>query len=194
MTPDPAASRTISGQKTIKVLQGETQVSGDESVVMTTLLGSCVSVCLWDPEEKVGGMNHFLLPGGPFEETGAMCFGVNAMELLINDLIKHNGNRKRFKAKIVGGAKLLDSKADIGRKNQEFAIWFLENEGFEIVSTCLGGKRGRKVRFWPTTGRIQRAFIDEHRDAISEEPMPKSVSSFGNGSVELFDTKPGPRL
>lgn len=194
MTAHPAASRTIGEQKTIKVVQGETKVSGDESVVLTTLLGSCVSVCLWDPMEKVGGMNHFLLPGGPFEETGAMCFGVNAMELLINDLIKHNGNRKRFKAKIVGGAKLLDSKADIGRKNQEFAIWFLENEGFEIVSTCLGGTRGRKVRFWPTTGRIQRAFIDEHKEPVSEEPAKKSVSSLSNGSVELFDTKTGPRL
>ena len=194
MTAHPAASRTIGEQKTIKVVQGETKVSGDESVVLTTLLGSCVSVCLWDPVEKVGGMNHFLLPGGPFEETGAMCFGVNAMELLINDLIKHNGNRKRFKAKIVGGAKLLDSKADIGRKNQEFAIWFLENEGFEIVSTCLGGTRGRKIRFWPTTGRIQRAFIDEHKEPVSEEPAKKSVSSLSNGSVELFDTKTGPRL
>ncbi|WP_438991709.1 chemotaxis protein CheD [Lentibacter sp.] len=194
MTAHPAASRTIGEQKTIKVVQGETKVSGDESVVLTTLLGSCVSVCLWDPMEKVGGMNHFLLPGGPFEETGAMCFGVNAMELLINDLIKHNGNRKRFKAKIVGGAKLLDSKADIGRKNQEFAIWFLENEGFEIVSTCLGGTRGRKVRFWPTTGRIQRAFIDEHKEPVSDEPAKKSVSSLSNGSVELFDTKTGPRL
>ncbi len=194
MTPHPIAEPAIGAQKTIKVVQGEAKVSADPSVVLTTLLGSCVSVCLWDPEARVGGMNHFLLPGGPFEETGAMCFGVNAMELLINELIKQHGNRKRFKAKIVGGAKLLDSKADIGRKNQEFARWFLENEGIEIVSTCLGGTRGRKVRFWPTTGRIQRAFIDEHKDTISEEPARKLMPGSGGGSVELFDVKADPSL
>ena len=93
--------------KRIPIIQGEHCVSGDPGVIISTLLGSCVAVCLQDPEGRLGGMNHFLL-GEPnktdlIRDSDRQRYGVHAMELLINALMRKGAIRSRLRAHLYGG-------------------------------------------------------------------------------------------
>lgn len=178
--------------RVIPVMQGNTYSTSEENVILTTILGSCVAACLWDPVARVGGLNHFLLPGNGSSNQGGMRYGVNAMEILINSLIREGADRSRIQAKILGGAKMYAGALDIGKQNSDFAKWFLDNEGFDVVDTCVGGNVGRNVRFWPTTGRVQRRFLEE-TVAVQEnlEPTlhrvePTPAGKGPSGDVDLF--------
>ena len=169
----------------VPVIQGETRVSDRNDEVLTTILGSCVAACLWDPVAKVGGLNHFLLPGDANDRGGSRNLGVNAMELLVNALLKKGAERGRLNAKIFGGAKMFDNSGGIGAKNIEFAEWFMSVENFNVVGRCLGGHHGRKIRFWPTSGRAQRSFIASANVAALATPRPPPRRE-NTGTVELF--------
>jgi chemotaxis protein CheD len=88
-----AASTGAARERTMHVVQGEYRVISDARVVLTTILGSCVSTCIWDEVAGVGGMNHFLLPGNEGGSSDHVKYGVNAMELLINGLLKQGAAR-----------------------------------------------------------------------------------------------------
>ena len=125
---------------------------------VTTVLGSCVAACLFDPEARVGGMNHFMLPDGVGVGGGseAARFGVHAMELLIDAILTRGGNRSRLQAKIFGGARIphaAGNALDIGDKNVQFVEDFLAAESIPIASRSLGGESGRLVRFMTHSGK-----------------------------------------
>ena len=167
------------------VIQGEHAVSGDPDTVLTTVLGSCVAACLHDPVRGVGGMNHFLLADGGDGEIvadEAMRYGAYAMEILINDLMKRGARRERLEAKLFGGAKMIETLHDVGSSNAAFAQRFLEDEGIPIVSASLGGRRARRVEFWPASGRARQRAVEDSADLPARQ-APAPV--FGN-DVELF--------
>lgn len=166
----------------IAVNQGEHAVSGDEAVCLTTILGSCVAFCLYDPIARVGGMNHFLLPEPPGDDVqAARRYGAYLAEVLINDLIKAGARRDRLEAKIFGGARMMSGLKDIGGGNAAFATSFLANEAIPIISKSLGGFSARRVEFWPATGRaFQRLVAGAAPEAPPQRPAP-SV-----GDAELF--------
>ena len=177
----PGAGLTAK-QRIVPMIQGECRVSDEADVVLTTLLGSCVSVCLCDPVAAVGGMNHFLLPGGREARSGGERYGVNAMEVLINGLLKLGGRRARFEAKLFGGAALGDGMGRIGAENARFALDFLETERIPCISSSLGGLRPRRIRYVPTTGLASQSFV---RDAAAVAmPLAPPVSG---GDVDLFE-------
>lgn len=123
--------------------------------VLKTLLGSCVSACLYDPETGVGGMNHFSLPGVAEEGVSAR-YGAHAMDLLVTEIMKNGGDRSRLRAKVFGGAKVLNvasERLNVGRRNAEFVLTYLKAEGMQVEGHCLGGTNGLLVRFHPDTGR-----------------------------------------
>ena len=96
--------------RTSYIVQGEYRVSRDPSEVLSTVLGSCVAVCLWDPAAKVGGMNHFLLPAAPGQGDAKMLrYGAHAMEVLINEVLKLGARRKALQAKLFGKVIHLDN-------------------------------------------------------------------------------------
>ncbi|MGO2514062.1 chemoreceptor glutamine deamidase CheD [Marinomonas polaris] len=181
----------------VKVLPGEYYATKDE-VMITTLLGSCVSVCLYDPTAKVGGMNHFLLPeGGDANDllSSAGRYGVYAMELLINHLIKLGARREHFKAKVFGGGSVIKGMTthNIGKKNVDFIQSYLQNEGISIESSDLLDIYPRRVNFFPSTGRVMMKKLRQHHDteAINcELRYRKAISSVGkdndSGDVDLF--------
>jgi chemotaxis protein CheD len=131
------------GERRINIVQGEHYVSDDPTVVLTTLLGSCVAACMRDPVAGVGGLNHFLLPGNDTatQDGPAMRHGVHAMELLVNALLRQGARRDRLEAKLFGGANLMPGLTDVGRLNADFAEGFLRREG---ISNKGGSLRGRK--------------------------------------------------
>jgi len=141
---------------TIRVDAGDVHASR-EPLELRTVLGSCVAACLYDPVARVGGMNHFMLPDGTYEDQRAR-YGVHAMELLINEIMKMGGERSRFIAKVFGGASVVNMERtgrDVGRTNAEFIRRFLETERIPIAAERLGGTRPLDVRMQATTGAVR---------------------------------------
>jgi chemotaxis protein CheD len=184
-----AGSSASSGgdERRIHVIQGEFHVSEDPGVVLTTILGSCVAACIRDPVASVGGMNHFLLPGFDAKagDLEAERYGVHLMELLLNGLLKKGARRERLEAKLFGGARTVDGLSDIGARNASFAEGFLRNEGINYIGGSLGGDQGRRVQFWPVSGRARQAVIAG--DKIVQPPSfslpPKPADA---GDAEFF--------
>lgn len=171
----------------IPLFQGEARISDRRTEVMTTILGSCIATCMWDPVAGVGGMNHFLLPGDTTDRGSNLRYGVNAMELLINGLLKKGAERDRLEVKLFGGAKMFEGGAEIGAKNAQFAKWYMQNEGFTITGGCLGGARGRKIRFWPVTGRVQQCFMSNIAEDLTPPPTKTQTGNkAAQGDIELF--------
>jgi chemotaxis protein CheD len=163
--------------KTIAVIQGEYAVSADPDVTMSTVLGSCVAVCLFDPINRLGGMNHFLLASSSHEDSADLKYGVNAMELLINKLLRLGAERQNFKAKVFGGARMTEHARDIGSGNAAFARDFLEKEGIACISASLGGAQARRVQFIPTTGAARQLQISGPDPDVVPAPRPKPAKT-----------------
>ena len=155
----------------------------DEDILVMTTLGSCIAACLWDRDKRVGGMNHFLLPEGSGAGTDAgRRYGAYAMELLINDMLKAGARRDRLEAKLFGGGRMFDSLRDVGRSNADFAEKFLRDEGIPVVGGSLRGDGGRRLHYWPVTGRaLQRAVTD----VVAPKPVPV-MAPVDTGALELF--------
>lgn len=131
--------------------------AGSEPTIIYTLLGSCVAVCLFDRKNRIGGMNHILLPGqadmSRFDSSAR--YGINAMELLINRIMSLGGNRSGIVAKVFGGGHIIPAippANSIGPRIAEFIKLFLKKEGISIISQDIGGKNIRKVYFYTENG------------------------------------------
>lgn len=168
------------------VMQGEFRVSDDPDLMMTTTLGSCIAACLFDVRNGWGGMNHFLLPNRPGSadrsEGASHRYGVHLMELLVNALLTRGASRAHLQAKVFGGACITRGLTDAGARNAAFIEHFLRHEGIPLVGGSLAGKRGRRVQFWPASGRARQMLCDP----VEVAPLRVSVGSAEHGEVELF--------
>jgi chemotaxis protein CheD len=168
--------------------------SSREPLVIDTVLGSCIAACLFDPDSKIGGMNHFMLPEGidPANPNSAR-YGVYAMEMLISDLMKMGASRKSFRAKIFGGGhvlKIRESESGVPKRNIEFVRRFLDNEQIPVVKEDVGGYQPRRVLFHTDTSRVFVKYLGQ-QDAqrTAEEEMVYLISLKRqklDGDVELF--------
>jgi chemotaxis protein CheD len=178
----------IKRENRVHIIQGEYFVTDDKDVMVTTILGSCVAACIRDPLAGVGGVNHFLLPGtnGRTKAGEAERLGVHLMELLVNGLLKAGARRDRLEAKLFGGARTVKSHNDIGKHNAEFAERFLRDEGIAYVGGSTGGLQGRRIQYWPVSGRARQILltgtVEIERPAVG--PAPAVVSNAGE--LELF--------
>ena len=171
----------------IHLIQGDFHVSNQPDLVLTTTLGSCVACCLFEPVAGVGGMNHFLLPGGDAASGGdARRYGAHAMELLINGMMRAGARKNRLEAKLFGGGRLSGNLPDIGGANAAFAEQFLHDEGIAWLGGSTGGSGARRIQFWPATGRVrQRAIHTAERDVFQSELAIIPIDADA-GVVELF--------
>lgn len=124
---------------------------------MSTLLGSCVAVCMFDPGAQLGGMNHFMLPTmkrGSGDDVDSVLSGDYAMEVLLNGLIGRGALRQRIRAKAFGAGTIISSLAatGIGQRNAEFARDWLEREKIPLLASDFLGPWSRKILFVPATG------------------------------------------
>lgn len=179
------------GRDAVKVLPGEHFVDDDE-IVITTTLGSCIAVCLWDAQRRIGGMNHFMLPAGDGGDGASGRYGSFAMELLINALMRRGAARPRLTAKVFGGAAVVAgmNSLNIGEQNTRFVLDYLATERIEVTHRDVLGIQPRKVAFWPDSGKAMvkklpatraRAVAERERDAARTIAAPA-----GAGAVDLF--------
>lgn len=185
------------GLDAAKILPGEYHVSA-RNIVIVTVLGSCVAACLWDETRKVGGMNHFMLPDSTasgFDLHGESArYGVYAMELLINELIKTGARKERLKAKVFGAGNVMASlsSSNVGERNAEFVMRFLDTEHIPVLAADLHDIWPRKVYLFPTTGRVLvRKLKSLHNNtiAVREREYRSQMAETGGattGAVELF--------
>lgn len=178
-------------ERKINIVQGEQHVDDNPHTVLTTILGSCIAACVWDGVAGIGGMNHFLLPGdGKHRQPGgdAMRFGVHAMELLVNGLLRRGAVKNRMRAKLFGGARMIKGLTDIGELNATFAEKFLREEGISLVGGSLRGEHGRRIQFWPVSGRARQVLLNSETESILNlertRPLPKPATE--TGALELF--------
>ncbi|MBB97415.1 MAG: chemotaxis protein CheD [Rhodobacteraceae bacterium] len=170
----------------IHVIQGQFRIADKSTQVLSTLLGSCVAACMSDPVLGIGGMNHFLLPGNDPNSTNNVKYGAHSMEQLVNALLRRGAARERLEAQLFGGANIVQGLTKIGDSNCLFARKFVQDEGFKLVREDLGGTRGRKIRFKPSTGAV----VVEPIDALAADTATRSPSrrspSVTSGDVDLF--------
>jgi chemotaxis protein CheD len=182
---------TETAVKRVHIIHGVYKVISDPVVVLSTILGSCVAACLRDPIAGVGGMNHFLLPGNassPSTGGDATRYGVHLMELLINGLLKQGARRDRLEAKVFGGAKTIAMFSNVGEQNAAFAMQFLRDEGIPVVGSSTGGEHGRKVEFWPISGRARQYPLTgaETQKTVALEQRPVPAVKPVENSIEFF--------
>jgi chemotaxis protein CheD len=131
-------------------------VATREPALVTTILGSCVAVCLWDEVAGAGGMNHYLLPEGSGTDADALRFGSVATEALIDRLLRLGAQRGRLRAKVFGGARISASfkgqTPHLGATNVARALEVLAREGLRVDARDTGGERGRKLLFQTDDG------------------------------------------
>jgi chemotaxis protein CheD len=177
-----------SAEKRIHIIQGEFFVTGDPGVMVTTILGSCVAACIRDPLARVGGINHFLLPGDLSRGKAAEAerVGVHLMEMLVNGLLKAGARRERLEAKLFGGAKTVRAHTDIGKNNAEFAQRFLKAEGISYMGGSTGGPQGRRIQYWPVSGRARQILLVATAEVEQPIKLPAPTIDTNAGELELF--------
>lgn len=143
----------------VAVIHPGEYLATDQDIIISTVLGSCIAVALFDPVNHQGGLNHFMLPGEIdkqnvfLDESGR--YGMFAMELLINDLLKSGAKKRNLVAKVFGGGHVLNTSAgNIPESNIRFALEFLETENIPIASRDVGGTDARKIFFFAQTSRV----------------------------------------
>ena len=123
---------------------------------VTTILGSCVAVCLWDPSLGIGGANHYLLPTGLKSASNSLRYGNVAIEELLDRVARAGAQASRLRAKLFGGACVLDAMRNgtmhLGQRNVEIAQQTLAAAGIPVVDEDVGGSRGRKLVYQPHEG------------------------------------------
>lgn len=176
-----------------KILPGEYFVT-DTKMLLVTVLGSCVAACIRDADSGIGGMNHFMLPDDNRRDIPGLSarYGMYAMEILINHLLKMGAKKTRLEAKVFGGGAILSSLAssNVGAKNAEFVLGYLKTEKIPIVAKDLLDAYPRKVYYFPETGRVMVKKL--HR--VHNETLFSRELDYKNqlartkmvGDVELF--------
>lgn len=177
-------------ERRLTVIQGDYAVNGDEGLVITTVLGSCVAVCLHDPKMMLSGMNHFLLaeplPGHVTDASALERYGAFAMEQLINSMIKKGANRRSMRAHIYGGASMHGNMSDIGRSNARFARDFLDCDQIVVTKEDVGGAFARRVEMRARNGQIRCHHISMAQETAAPIFAKKPPPRHDVGDVELF--------
>jgi chemotaxis protein CheD len=155
----------------VKLLPTEYYVTGAD-MVLTTVLGSCVSACLHDSAAGIGGMNHFMLPGKAGYEAGDemadMRYGSYAMDVLMAELVKAGARRERLVAKVFGGGAVLSgmTQLNIGHRNAQFVLDYLDGNGVPLAAQDLGGSLPRRICYFPRSGRVAVRKLRREEDVI----------------------------
>lgn len=181
-----------------KLLPGEFYVTTADEMI-TTVLGSCIAACIRDTVVGIGGMNHFMLPMTSQSRLNtkaeavigtAFRYGNYAMEHLINTILQYGGKRKNLELKVFGGGKIIATLGDVGFRNIQFILDYVDTESLNLVAQDLGDIYPRKVNYYPKSGRVRmRKIKDLHNDTIAARERIYSTSITNapiEGSIELF--------
>lgn len=147
-----------------------------ERGLISTILGSCVAVCLYDVSLRIGGMNHYMLPLWNGEGLASPKFGNIAIERLYDRMMYLGCERKNLKSKVFGGGEVVDAMSthfNIGQRNIEVAMRMLDSYSIPVIASNVAGTQGRKIVFDTGSGDVRMKFIAKNT------PVP-TIPSFGS--------------
>jgi chemotaxis protein CheD len=133
-----------------------------EPYLITTILGSCVAICIYDPVLKIGGMNHYMLPLWNGQGLASPRYGNIAIKKIIDNIESLGSNRSNLKVKLFGGAEIISttiSQFMIGERNIHIAKDILHEEKIPVIASSVGGKLGRKIIFDTYTGEVRQKYV-----------------------------------
>ncbi len=136
-----------------------------ECMKICTVLGSCVSVCLFDPLRHIAGINHFLLPCNKSNSDAHFKYGDDSLKHLLDHMFDMGATKGNMTAEIYGGSSMFSDTINcynIGQQNQEIAIQFIEKQGLYVRKAETGGSLGRKIVFDTNTGIINCYMLQGH--------------------------------
>lgn len=136
---------------------------------VTTVLGSCVSVCLWDPARNIGGINHYMLPLWNGEGLASPKYGNIAIDKLLEKMLSAGAKASSIQAKVFGGGEVLRVTSgilNVGERNAVYASSRLEELKIPIVSSSLGGQTGRKLIYDTYDGTVLMKKLSKQIDDI----------------------------
>ena len=185
----------------LAIKPGEWAVERERPI--STLLGSCVAVCLYDPALHIAGMNHFMLPqmksGSNHAKEDILLAGDACMEALLNTMLAQGAAKHRIRAKAFGGGAVIDSTVPgvmtIGKRNADFAHQWLERERIPLIASDFLGPWSRKVLLVPATGdafckRVTSSLISQESLRREEQAYAASLLNRPAGAtdnrIELF--------
>jgi chemotaxis protein CheD len=145
-------------------LYPSTLFASKDPYVVKTILGSCVAICLWDPVNQIGGINHYMLPSWNGNDLASPKYGNIAIDKLLEKMGQLGARRDNLKAKIFGGGELIESGANgtlIGERNIRVARLILEEKKIPVVASSTGGRKGRKILFFTDSGEVRHKFLDK---------------------------------
>lgn len=157
--PSPDAGRSDPGTadrlRRATYLQPGQLIAAPEPLEISTVLGSCVAVCLWDRRRGQGGANHFLLPSHGGAQASPR-YGDVAVGQLVAALLALGSRRDDLVAKLFGGASVISAfrgvREQLGVRNVAVARHLLAQERVPVVAEDVGGQRGRKLIFHTDDG------------------------------------------
>jgi chemotaxis protein CheD len=157
--------------KKFTVFPGQFIITTTPSLI-STVLGSCVAVCLWDRENHTSAMNHFLLPGNEEDNGTDTTRGLTATRLLVRSMINRQVKIDNVEAKVFGGCNSLYKNNDlfkIGERNIEMARNVLKEFDIQIRAQHIGGAYGRKIVFNTGTGKVRMRLLTTPATEINEK-------------------------
>jgi chemotaxis protein CheD len=140
-----------------------------DEYTVTTVLGSCVSVCLWDPVRKLGGINHFMLPLWNGDGLASPRYGNIAISKLIERMLELGADRNNLRAKVFGGGDVLQAASafmNIGARNVVLAQDLLRDQKIPVISADTGGQNGRKLLYNTRSGVVLVKLLKKQIDDI----------------------------
>lgn len=193
-------SETLLNSKTIINIHIGEYYSSREPVIISTVLGPCVAVCLHDKSTKIGGMNHILMPGGGTssgKNRGLESrYAMNAMELLINQMMQLGADRYKLTAKIFGGASILSAISpdfSMGMKNVESVVNFLITEKIPIKNYNFGGSDSRRIYYHTDSDTVllkrikPKEIINEFADLKTKRSELETKINKTSGTIYFDD-------
>lgn len=134
--------------------------ASSNTVILRTILGSCVGICIYDEEKKIGGLAHIMLPVMPDGGKIPNKYADTAIPNLIEEMENLGADLKKMTAKIVGGATMFKLSEDsfmgeIGKNNTKKVKEILEQFNIPIIAEKVGGDKGRSIDFFLENGQVR---------------------------------------
>lgn len=172
----------VSGERNIRLMIGAAFASR-RAVSLTTVLGSCVAVCLYDPVAGVGGMNHFMLPVNSRDTVPPrdLRFGCDALPWLVQAVLDLGARSGQLQAKVFGGGAAMGRKTRIGYGNIEYARAQLEASGIPILAEDVGKTVSRQIRFETATGRVYVRYLTPGLDEAVLQEESSQIAGLAGG-------------
>lgn len=140
----------------VEINIGDYYVTWKKDEVLYTVLGSCVSVCLWNTRAGLIGMNHFMLPEHTkTSKTVTGKFGDISLQLLLKEMVRYGSNIKDLKGAIFGGSFAKGVVIDVGESNIKMAREFLKKEKIPVMKESVGGVKARRIYFYAHNQQIK---------------------------------------